>query len=44
MPRYFFTIRGRDRVNNDLDGAKLADAQASAYEGTFTTNNKTLPR
>jgi len=29
MPRYFFTIRGRDRVENDADGTYLPDAAAA---------------
>ena len=29
MPRYFFTIRGRDRVEDDADGTYLPDAAAA---------------
>ncbi len=29
MQRYFFTIRGRDRVKNDPDGVNLPDAAAA---------------
>ena len=29
MPRYFFTIRGRDRVEDDPDGIDLPDAAAA---------------
>jgi hypothetical protein len=29
MPRYFFTIQGKDRVQNDPDGTYLPDAEAA---------------
>ncbi len=29
VPRYFFTIRGRDRVKNDPDGTNLPDVVAA---------------
>jgi hypothetical protein len=29
VPRYFFTIRGRDRIKDDLDGANLPDVAAA---------------
>jgi hypothetical protein len=29
VPQYFFTIRGRDRVENDPDGTHLPDVAAA---------------
>ena len=29
MPRYFFTIRGRNRVKDDRDGTNLPDVAAA---------------
>ena len=36
MPRYFFTIHGRDRVENDLSGAYLPDAAAALSYAEYT--------
>jgi hypothetical protein len=36
MPRYFFTIRGRDRVEDDPDGTYLPDVVAALAYAEYT--------
>ena len=36
MRRYFFTIRGRDRVENDPDGVYLPDVNAALSYAEYT--------
>ena len=36
MPRYFFTIHGRDRVEDDPDGSYLPDAEAALSYAEYT--------
>ena len=36
MPRYFFTIRGRDRVENDPSGTYLPDVAAAPSYAEYT--------
>jgi hypothetical protein len=36
MPRYFFTIHGKDRVKNDPDGTYLPDAEAALSYADYT--------
>ena len=36
MPRYFFTIHRRDRVEDDPDGAYLPDVAASLSYAEYT--------
>ncbi len=36
MPQYFFTIRGRDRVEDDPDGAYLPDVAAALSYAEYT--------
>ena len=36
MPRYFFTIHGKDRVQNDPDGTYLPDAEAALSYADYT--------
>ena len=36
MQRYFFTIRGRDRVEDDPDGAYLPDVAAALSYAEYT--------
>jgi hypothetical protein len=36
MPRYFFTIHGRDRVEDDPDGTYLSDVPAALSYAEYT--------
>jgi hypothetical protein len=36
MPRYFFTIHGRDRVEDDPDGTYLPDVEAALSYAEYT--------
>jgi hypothetical protein len=36
MQRFFFTIRGRDRVENDPDGVYLPDVSAALTYAEYT--------
>ena len=36
MPRYFFTIHRRDRVEDDPDGTHLPDVAATLSYGEYT--------
>ncbi len=36
MPQYFFTIRGRDRVEDDPDGTYLPDVAAALSYAEYT--------
>ena len=36
MPQYFFTIQGRDRVENDPDGTYLPDVAAALSYAEYT--------
>ncbi len=36
MPRYFFTIQGQDRVEDDPDGTYLPDAEAALSYAEYT--------
>ena len=36
MPRYFFTIHGQDRVENDPDGTYLPNAEAAISYADYT--------
>ncbi len=36
MPQYFFTIRGCDRVEDDLDGTYLPDVAAALSYAEYT--------
>jgi hypothetical protein len=36
LQRYFFTIRGRDRVENDPDGVYLPDVAAALSYAEYT--------
>ena len=36
MPQYFFTIHGKDRVQNDPDGTYLPDAEAALSYADYT--------
>ena len=36
MPQYFFTIHGRDRVEDDPDGTYLPDAEAALCYADYT--------
>jgi len=36
MPRYFFTIHGQDRVEDDPDGTYLPDAEAALSYAEYT--------
>jgi hypothetical protein len=36
MPRYFFTIHGRGRVEDDPDGTYLPDAEAALSYAEYT--------
>ena len=36
MPRYFFTIHRRDRVEDDADGTHLPDVAAALSYGEYT--------
>jgi hypothetical protein len=36
MPRYFFTIHGKDRIQNDPDGTYLPGAEAALSYADYT--------
>ena len=36
MPRYFFTIHGREQVEDDPDGTYLPDAEAALSYADYT--------